>query len=119
MAWILLGRSGADVANAGAADVLGHQYSPPLAVVLLLLQQLLQLLQLPWGVGVCVSIRRRCCHHCHGGNPAVIVAASAAVATAVGGGRTCMIESYIFAGKICKSKVTPVHKRCKILLARA
>ncbi len=34
----------ADAANAGAADVLGRQYSPPLAVVPLLLQQLLLLL---------------------------------------------------------------------------
>ncbi len=83
----------ANAANAGAADVLGHQYSPPLAIAPLLLRQLLLLLQLPWGVGVCVSVRRRCCRHCHGGNLAVIVAASAAVAAAVGGGRTCMIAS--------------------------
>jgi hypothetical protein len=33
-----------DAANAGAADILGHQYSPPLAVAPLLLRQLLLLL---------------------------------------------------------------------------
>ncbi len=35
----------ADAANAGAADVLGRRYSPPLAIVPLLLWQLLLLLQ--------------------------------------------------------------------------
>ncbi len=35
----------ANAANTGAADVLGRQYSPPLAVAPLLLQQLLLLLQ--------------------------------------------------------------------------
>ncbi len=35
----------ADAANAGTADVLGHQYSPPLAVAPLLLRQLLLLLR--------------------------------------------------------------------------
>ncbi len=83
----------ADAANASAADVLGRRFSPPLAVAPLLLRQLLLLLQLPWGVGVCVVIRHRCRRHCHGGNLAVIVAASAAVAAAVGGGRTRMIAS--------------------------
>ncbi len=83
----------ADSANAGAADVLGRQCSPPLAVVSLLLRQMLLLLQLPWGVNICIGVRCHCCHHCHGGNLAVIVAASAAVAAAVGGGRTCMIAS--------------------------
>jgi hypothetical protein len=36
----------ADAANAGAADVLGRRYSPPLAVAPLLLRQLLLLLRL-------------------------------------------------------------------------
>jgi hypothetical protein len=45
------------------------------------------------GVSVCVGVRHPCCCHCHGGNLAVIVATSAAVATAIGGGRTCMIAS--------------------------
>jgi hypothetical protein len=90
VAWPLLP---ADAANAGAADILGRQYSPPLAIAPLLLRQLLLLLQLLWGVGVCVGVRRCCCRHCHGGNLAVIVAASAAVAAAVGGGRTRMIPS--------------------------
>jgi hypothetical protein len=101
----------ADAANAGTAEVLGCRYSPPLAVALLLLRQLLLLLQLPWGVGVCVSIRCHCPHHCHGGNLAVIVAASAAVAAAVGGGKNshdCIIN---FAGAFFKSKVVLVHKR--------
>ncbi len=80
-------------ANAGAVDVLGRRYSSPLAVAPLLLRQLLLLLQLPWGVGVCVGVRRRCRRHCHGGNLAVIVATSATIATAVGGGRTRMIAS--------------------------
>ncbi len=44
----------ANAANAGAADVLGRRFSPPLAVAPLLLRQLLLQLQLPWGVGVCV-----------------------------------------------------------------
>jgi hypothetical protein len=35
----------ADAANAGAADVLGRRYSPPLAVAPLLLRQLLLLLR--------------------------------------------------------------------------
>ncbi len=35
----------ADAANAGAADVLGRRYSPPLAVASLLLRQLLLLLR--------------------------------------------------------------------------
>ncbi len=84
----------ANAANAGTMDVLGHGYSPPLAVVPLLLRQLLLLLQqLPWGVGICIGVRHHCRHHCHGGNLAVIIAASAAVATAVGGGRTHMIAS--------------------------
>jgi hypothetical protein len=83
----------ANVAKAGPTEVLGRQYSPPLAVAPLLLRQMLLLLQLLWGVGVCVGIHRRCRHHCHGINLAVIVAASAAVAAAVGGGRTCMIAS--------------------------
>jgi hypothetical protein len=83
----------ADAANAGTADVFGRQYSSPIAVAPLLLRQLLLLLQLPWGVGVCVGVRRCCRRHCHGGNLAVIIAASAAVAAAVGGGRTCMIAS--------------------------
>ncbi len=83
----------ANAANTGAADVLGRQYSPPLAVAPLLLRQLLLLLQLPRGVGVCVGVRRCCCCHCHGGNLAVIVAPSAAVAAAVGGGRTCMMTT--------------------------
>jgi hypothetical protein len=61
--------------------------------VLLLLPQLLLLLQLPWGIGVCVGIRRHCCCHYHGSNLAVIVAASAAVAATIGGGRTRMIAS--------------------------
>jgi hypothetical protein len=78
----------ANAANAGIADVVGRRYSPPLAVAPLLLRQQLLLLQLPWGVGVCVGIRRCCRRHCHGGNLAVIVAASAAIATAIGGGRT-------------------------------
>jgi hypothetical protein len=64
----------ADAANAGAADVLGRQYSPPLAVAPLLLWQLLLLLLLPWGVGVCVGVRCRCRHHCHGEYLVVIVA---------------------------------------------
>ncbi len=63
----------ANAANAGAVDVLGRRYSPPLAVAplllrQLLLRQLLLLLQLPWGVGVCVGVHRRCRRHCHGGN---------------------------------------------------
>jgi hypothetical protein len=45
----------ANVAKAGAAEVLGRRYSPPLAVAPLLLRQLLLLLQLLWGVGVCVA----------------------------------------------------------------
>ncbi len=84
----------ANAANAGTADMLGRQYSPPLAIAPLLLRQLLLLLlQLPWGIGVCVGICRRCHHHCHGGSLEVIVAPSTAVAAAVGGGRTCMIAS--------------------------
>jgi hypothetical protein len=84
----------ANAANASAADILGCRYSPPLAVAPLLLRQLLLLLlQLPWGVGVSVSVRRCCCRHFHGGNLAVIGALSAAIATSVGGGRTCMIAS--------------------------
>ncbi len=83
----------ANVAKAGAAEVLGRPYSPPLAVAPLLLRQLLLLLQLLWGVGICVGVHRRCCYHCHGVNLAVIVATSAAVAAAVGGGRTRMIAS--------------------------
>jgi hypothetical protein len=82
-----------NAANASAMDVLGRRYSSPIAIVLLLLRQLLLLLQLPWGVGVCVGVHRCCHHHCHGSNFAVIVATSAAIATAVGGGRTCMIAS--------------------------
>jgi hypothetical protein len=35
----------ADAANAGAADVLGHRYSPPFAIAPLLLRQLLLLLR--------------------------------------------------------------------------
>ncbi len=35
----------ADAANAGAADVLGRQYSPPLAIAPLLLRQLLLLMR--------------------------------------------------------------------------
>jgi hypothetical protein len=81
----------ANVANPGATDVLGWQSSPPLAVAPLLLRQLLLLLQLPWGIGVCVGVHRHCHHHCHGGNLAVIVAASTAIAAAIGGGRTHMI----------------------------
>ncbi len=83
----------ANVAKAGAAEVLGRRYSPPLAIAPQLLRQLLLLLQLLWGVGVCVGVRRCCCRHCHGVNLAVIVAAFAAVAAAVGGGRTRMIAS--------------------------
>jgi hypothetical protein len=83
----------ANAANASTADVLGHQYSSPIAVAPLLLRQLLLLLQLPWGISVCVGIRRHCCHHCHSSNLVVIVVASNAFATAVGGGRTCMIAS--------------------------
>jgi hypothetical protein len=49
----------ANVAKAGAAEVLGRQYSPPLAVAPLLLRQLLLLLQLLWGVSVCVGIHCR------------------------------------------------------------
>ncbi len=78
----------ADKANTGAADILGRQYSPPLAVAPLLLRQLLLLLlQLPWGVGVGVGVGVcHCCHrHCHGSNLTVIVATSAAIAAAVGG----------------------------------
>jgi hypothetical protein len=71
----------------------------------LLLWQLLLLLQLLWGVGVCISVRRRCRRHCHGVNFAVIVAASAAIATAVGGGRTIIN----FAGAFFKSKVMPEY----------
>jgi hypothetical protein len=56
----------ADAANAGAADVLECQYSPPLAFAPLLLRQLLLLLQLPWGVSICVSVCHCCHHHCHG-----------------------------------------------------
>jgi hypothetical protein len=89
-----------DAANAGAADVLGRQYSPPIAIAPLLLWLLLLLLQLPWGVGLCIGICfgvcRRCRRHCHGGNLAVTVAASAAVAAAIGGGRTRMVASQIF-----------------------
>ncbi len=81
----------ANAAKAGAAEVPGRRYSPPLAVVPLLLRQLLLLLQLLWGVSVCVGVRHPCHRHCHGINLAVIVAASAAVAAAVGGGRTRMI----------------------------
>jgi hypothetical protein len=80
-----------DAANAGTVDVLGWQSSPPLAVTPLLLRQLLLLLQLPWGVDVCVSAHHPCRCHCHGGNLAVIVATS--VAAAVGEGRTCMVAS--------------------------
>jgi hypothetical protein len=83
----------ANAANAGTADILGRRYSSPLAVAPLLLWQLLLLLQLPWGIGVCIGVRRRCCRHFHGCNLAVIVAASAAIAAAVGGGRTRMIAS--------------------------
>jgi hypothetical protein len=82
--------------QSSAADILGCRYSSPLAVAPLLLRQLLLLLlllQLPWGVGVCVGVHRWCCRHCHGGNLAVIVDASAAVAAAIGGGRTYMIAS--------------------------
>ncbi len=45
----------ANAAKAGAAEVLGCRYSPPLAVAPLLLRQLLLLLQLLWGIGVCVA----------------------------------------------------------------
>jgi hypothetical protein len=45
----------ANVAEAGAVEVLGRQYFPPLAIAPLLLRQLLLLLQLLWGVGVCVA----------------------------------------------------------------
>jgi hypothetical protein len=83
----------ANAAIASTADVLGRQYSPLLAVAPLLLRQLLLLLQLPWGIGVCISIHRHCHRHCQGGNLAVIVATSAAIAAAVGGGRTRMIAS--------------------------
>jgi hypothetical protein len=83
----------ADAAKAGAVDVLGLQYSPPLAIAPLLLRKLLLLLQLPWGIGICVGVRRCCCCHCHSGNLVVIVAAFAAIAAAFGGGRTRMIAS--------------------------
>jgi hypothetical protein len=83
----------ANAANTGAMDIFGKQSSPPLAVALLLLRQLLLLLQLPWGIGVCIGVSPHCCCHCHGSNLAVIVAASDAIAANVGGGRTCMIAS--------------------------
>ncbi len=87
----------ANTANVGAMDVLERQYSPPLAIVPLLLRQLLLLLllllQLPWSVSICVGIRHHYRRHCHGGNLAVIVAASAAIAAAIEGERTCMIAS--------------------------
>jgi hypothetical protein len=46
----------ANAANAGAADVLQRQYSLPFAIAPLLLRQLLLLLQLPWGVGICGGV---------------------------------------------------------------
>ncbi len=76
----------ANATNAGAADFLGRRYSPPFAIAPLLLWQLLLLLQLPWGVDVCVGVRCHCHCHCHGGNLAVIVAASTTVAAPGGGG---------------------------------
>jgi hypothetical protein len=92
-----------NLAKAGAAEVLGRQYSPPLAVAPLLLWQLLLLLLLLWGV-VCIGVRCCCRCHCHSINLAVIVAASAAVAATIGGGRTRIIASLILLAHFLSQK---------------
>jgi hypothetical protein len=94
----------ANLAKAIAVEVLRRRYSPPLVVAPLLLWQLLLLLQLLWGVGVCVGVRHHCHPQCHGVNLAVIVAVSAAVAAAVVGGRTRMIASQILLAHVSSQK---------------